>query len=562
MNRIKQFRLCHWFRKFVMFAVIFALPTPILGETIRSGFVTQIVSPQEFYVGSLRLLLNGKSRCKMQDFHSEIQLKAKHVFLPDRYFQLQSRPVPKSEVAAPCDVLSIRVGSRVRVTGNRRQSDDPLTVAELIVYKVDIQRSFPTSWKPFRWTGAARLEEQPNVSLMGRSWIGSLWLDGYPMKIGPDTTRLTHPDLNQMPIGSFYNWLMQHHYDTSPPTESHASAVPASLFQSNTWVAYQGTRHADGHVLLDRIWLWPDHLFSTCETMLTNISPTIDPPNYASHTSGSALFPKASAGPKAVGAGHWNSEVLRILPDRSVQDYVSRLGASLIPRYQRTMTQTSSAEVHFHFYVVQASGTAFDDEVNNTYSIPYTDWLGRPSWDDAVLALPSGFIFVPTSTLAGVGNDAQLAAILSSAVASVLQRQSCIASYEISRHAGGFAYDSTSAILSTLDLESFTFGFVLWRNEQALRIGIRQMYLAGYDIREAPYAWAAAQGKPVNNPVIDSKHPDKEIPWYAAYAFNYISQYYKDVDYSKLKRGRAEYQQFLKELYKADPSLPAPKTQE
>ena len=48
--------------------------------------------------------------------------------------------------------------------------------------------------------------------------------------------------------------------------------------------------------------------------------------------------------------------------------------------------------------------------------------------------------------------------------------------------------------------------------------------------------------------------PDyRHMPWYAAYAFNYISQYYKDVDYSKLKRGRKEYQQFLQELRKADP---------
>ena len=82
------------------------------------------------------------------------------------------------------------------------------------------------------------------------------------------------------------------------------------------------------------------------------------------------------------------------------------------------------------------------------------------------------------------------------------------------------------------------------------------MYLTGYDIREAPFAWAVAQGKAVANPVINSKHPDKEIPWYAAYAFNYISQYYKDVDYSKLKRGDAEYQRFLRELRKADPGLP------
>jgi hypothetical protein len=65
-----------------------------------------------------------------------------------------------------------------------------------------------------------------------------------------------------------------------------------------------------------------------------------------------------------------------------------------------------------------------------------------------------------------------------------------------------------------------------------------------------------AQGKPVQNPILNSKHPDQEIPWCAAYAFNYISHYYSDVDYSKLKRGQSEYQQFLQELYKADPSLP------
>ena len=72
-----------------------------------------------------------------------------------------------------------------------------------------------------------------------------------------------------------------------------------------------------------------------------------------------------------------------------------------------------------------------------------------------------------------------------------------------------------------------------------------------------------AQAKPVNNPVINSKHPDKGIPWYAAYAFNYISEYYSNVDYSKLKRGDAEYQQFLGELLKADPEAfeDAPKRQ-
>ena len=134
-------------------------------------------------------------------------------------------------------------------------------------------------------------------------------------------------------------------------------------------------------------------------------------------------------------------------------------------------------------------------------------------------------------------NQDQVVSLLSYAITSILQKQANIA-------CAGDIYDCLRD-----------------EDEQLLRIGIRQMYLAGYDIREAPYAWAVAQGKPVNNPVINSRHPDKEIPWYAAYAFNYISQYYKDVDYSKLKRGEAEYQQFLQELRKADPEAFAPAQQ-
>ncbi len=153
-------------------------------------------------------------------------------------------------------------------------------------------------------------------------------------------------------------------------------------------------------------------------------------------------------------------------------------------------------------------------------------------------------IAIPLTTLERLDCEAQLAFILSYEISVVLQKHSYLARISL-----GADVDQAAITIS--------------RYEQAMRLGIRQMYLAGYDIREAPFAWAVAQGKPINNPLIDSKHPDKEIPWYAAYAFDYLSQYYQDVDYSKLKRGDAEYQQFLGELRKADPEAfeDAPKRQ-
>ncbi len=162
---------------------------------------------------------------------------------------------------------------------------------------------------------------------------------------------------------------------------------------------------------------------------------------------------------------------------------------------------------------------------------------------NVITALPDGQIYISDAALANLSNEAELGSLLSDSITSVLQKHAYI------------AQNARPDAVINPDFQDFSrFRMILAMHQQSLRVGIRQMYLAGYDIREAPFAWAVAQGKPVNNPVIDSKHPDKEIPWYAAYAFNYISQYYQNVDYSKLKRGRAEYQQFLKELRKSDPA--------
>jgi hypothetical protein len=515
------------------------LATPCAAATTLEGFVTRVDSPTDFYVGALHVMLNGKAQCETQDLGSDIQIKGRGFLGFSRYFLLQSRPDPKSELAAPCDALSLKVGSRVQVAGDRRPQDSSFTAAHLIVYKVDIQLKSSASWNPPEWSGAALLEEKPQVNRTAQGWSGTLWLNGYPMTISPSTKLLAAPDVKQMGIGDF-DWLKGLYKETilHRRKKAPAPAFSASLFQPNTWATYRGARSADGNVLLDRIGLWPNRPYSRWEKYSAEFVPTIQPSNYASQASGSAVF---------AGGGFERDTVLTILADRNVQEYVSRLGASLVPRYQENMPETNATKVHFRFYVVQSTGAAFDNAVIIVDSLSS---MAQPSWDDAVLALPNGMIFVPTSTLIGIGSEAQLAAILSSAIASVLQKQSCIASYESSQAEG----DQSDPIFSGMNFAAFTYGFVLWRDEQALRIGIRQMYLAGYDIREAPVAWAAAIGKPFANPLTDPAQSAAGVPWYTAYAFNYISQFYSDVDYSKLKRGEAEYAEFLKELRNADPA--------
>ena len=164
-------------------------------------------------------------------------------------------------------------------------------------------------------------------------------------------------------------------------------------------------------------------------------------------------------------------------------------------------------------------------------------------------------ILIPDSASDNLSNEAQLAALLSYAITSVIQHHA----YHMNRHYLKPQLDS--------DLNVLSLPYELWEYGQVVRLGIRQMYLAGYDIREAPIALTSESGTVAWNPLVDLKSWEAVrsmyglavssqtdgLPLFPAYAFQLISRYYPNADYSKLKRGEAEYQQFLGELRKADP---------
>lgn len=109
--------------------------------------------------------------------------------------------------------------------------------------------------------------------------------------------------------------------------------------------------------------------------------------------------------------------------------------------------------------------------------------------------------------------------------------------------------------------------YILWfglgQSEQVMRLSFRTMLQHGYDIREAPSAWEFAAGYPYVNPLLDQARTPaamlRTAPWYVAYSMSLVSRLYRDVDYSNLKRGEAEYAEFLEELRKADPEAFAQK---
>ena len=528
-------------RKQLFLIAILCFATPIWAATV-DGFVTKVDSPTEFNIGTLHVVMDGNTVCETETLKSNVELEnpESHILLANHYFALQNHPIQKSMSSASCNGLSLKVGSHVQMVGDAQYTKDNYSATQVILFAIHFRQSVENEVMHYRWDSGALLEEKPNIAPSAQGWIGTMWLNGYPMRVTPDTVILTAPSGTQMSYRLF-NFLVGRPRMRAVIAPPPFPKISASLWQPNVWVTYIGAGPVNGRVLLYRVRLWPNQVDAKEKKFWSKLDPVIQAPDYQQHIPGNLKFPHVGYG-----------KALQIFPDQKVQNFVSNLGMSLIPQYQKELPDSDASKIHFRFYVIKSVGTTFNKEMHR---VNYFQGKVRSGCNETVITLPSGLIMIPDAALARIGNVAGLAAVLSVAITSVLQKDYYIALHSRPDSCGMFCLDDN------YDIDSGGYDFALELCEHDLRIGIRQMYLAGYDIREAPFAWAVAQGKPVQNPVINSKHPDQEIPWYAAYAFNYISHYYQDVDYSKLKRGEREYQHFLQELYKADPSLPRPQTQ-
>ena len=547
---MKKMTISRTFR--VMFAVgLFLILTDssaFSATKTAGGFVTRIISTSDFYLGPFHVLIDAKAQCTRGDIESDIQLQnlPYAAVFSRRFFAAHYRFHRNNSGVLSCGTEHLIIGQYVKVSGKCANSADLMLADHLTIYDSTMRQTIASLPGSDKWDGGALVEEEPVLHDTEEGYIGTVWLDGYPMTVSRDTTlsAATTGSLLSFRGFGFPGGLMYPTWGVVP-APSRALSVSLSLFKPNTWAIYKTIKPQDyrwvgergGSALenlnLVRLQLWRNSVSNTESEYRAKLTPYFRPPDYIRHRPGMIGFMHSSTA-----AG------IRVLAYARVQDYVSTLGESVVPTYQRELTDQDRTKIHFRFFVVQREHPIQTDEMSDIHGFSV---VATKQGSGAIVALPDGVVLVPDYVLARIGNEAELVSILSSAVTVVLQKQRFIS--KNSRPAAWqpeYGSNPTQFLLSLLE------------DEQSLRLGIRQMYLAGYDIREAPYAWAVAQGKPVNNPVIDSKDPDKEIPWYAAYAFDYISKYYRDVDYSKLKRGEQEYQQFLQELRKADPEAFAP----
>jgi hypothetical protein len=156
---------------------------------------------------------------------------------------------------------------------------------------------------------------------------------------------------------------------------------------------------------------------------------------------------------------------MKLLAERSVQEYVSHLGDSLIPQG----AGGTRRPVEFRFFVVE------DPEIN-------------------AAALPDGTVLVNTALLGAIENEAQLAFVLSHEMAHVLQvhyrreieeTRGTRVGLTIAGLAASAFIGNTGMFMAQIGIASAVNGHQRELENQADRLGLQNVIERGYDPREA-----------------------------------------------------------------------------
>ncbi len=510
------------------------------GEAVN-GFITGVGSSTTFDMGTFHVRMTSVTRCSLLLFNNLIvgvDVRPRNSIGEVAYLKPSGRQAAEIERRAsikpgpiPCNTKRMAVGARVRLLVASGWNADTVVPQQVDLFK--IVEPAPR--------GVALIEEAPQMEYAGGTWNGKLWIDGYPLMVDSGT------DIIQAPADTkiHYHVGITGYVSTSIPHGKQMLAPSTIVPSQNMWVDYRSVARSDGVFIAKHLYMWKDSGNPKEERFIERFSPKVVTPEYSRQVPGSVL----------IGDG---TEVAHLLADQDTQKWLSKLGEELVAHLRNDLPAENLSKIHFRFYVANSISkmqTGYFFDVNGI--LPVFTAKYRPLYAQGrslapgrdlsgdILTSPDGVILVPDRLLARLKDSAQAAALLSFAITSVSQEQ---------------AYRAWPEMMSPWaqrvvcgDASSFCVYFGLWQEEQEIRLGVRTMFLAGYDIREAPFAWTQAAGRSVTNPVIGAAPPERQIPWYAAYGFDYISDYYANMDCSKLKRGEKEYAQFLDELRKADP---------
>jgi Peptidase family M48/Domain of unknown function (DUF5666) len=284
--------------------------------------------------------------------------------------------------------------------------------------------------------GAAYLQEEPgDASKISGGDAAALKADGYWL----DLTAQTRREWDAVKVA------------TSSAAGSGMGTRDQAL--AGYQVKYSGARRNDGRIAAERVELG---------------GPAPTDAYKMPHDMQVAVGKDAQSGIDVIEFRHGNKVQgrMKLFPVRSVQEYVSQLGDSLLPPGNRG----TSKALEFRFFVVE------DSSIN-------------------AASLPDGTLIINTALLGAIQNEAQLAFVLSHEIAHVLQvhywrevhetRGQRVGLIIAGLVASGFIGD-LGTFMAALGIASVVNGHQRELENQADRLGLQNVIEHGYDPREAP----------------------------------------------------------------------------
>ena len=435
-----------------------ASPVALCKDVTIHGFVTAVTSPTSFDIDDYRVTRDSTISLDLEKQEGD---KSPAAFKPE----------------------DIRVGTELEVKGEYDEASGELKAKSIKVFSYDTQTVKRT----------ALLERLPSLTKDETGWTGTIYADGQRITISPATTLSVKPNLAERKSSG---------KDKRPEG---VQFMPDFL-NLDTFVSYEGLRQPDGAIQAHKVEFQHAEIANGEAKMWRRFAPKVTEPDYAGFQPGELKM-------------HWAT--FKLVPNHDAQDYISRLGNSLIPAHQKDLPDGDPLKIPFKFYLV---------DKKNFNAASY----------------PNGVVIVHSGVFSVLENEAQLAFVLSHEISHAVEKHVWLQhQYHrnelIALRAGGAFIPFGGGVVTDLFVAGIRSQYSRSLENQADRVGLEWMLAAGYDIREAPQSWKAVsktKGDSVTNPFWSS-HENNTTR--RSYLMAELRNNYPDVDYTNLRQDSDEF---------------------
>lgn len=422
----------------------------------------------------LTLCLIGASTGTAQNYFEGFVtniISPKEFDVGERHVQCDAKTKWDRPSHLPDPLAALRVGMLLRVDGGYRNGAYFARTIHIAPHKVKIEADL---------AGRALIQQPPMLKDTELGLAGTLWVDGYPLQVVPHTVLLSVD----------------------------GGAVRLEKITTNVWADYEARRGDDGLIFATKITFEPNHIDGDEKDLRDKSEPEIIPADPVHHKAGQLKF-----------GAHipvkWD-----LIPDQDVQDYVTKVGMSLVPQYQKDLPATDPTKINFRFYAVK---------------VP-SGWIGNmeDSFDQ-----PNGIVLVPDTVLGTLENEAQFASWLAMSIANIIEKNY----YQHHNRLHGVKYakliGSGLSFVPAIPRTGMLAGVIYDKLpyelfERSSRIALTYLLAQGYDIRQVPFTPRIVAGLEVTNPVA----PDTEVPPDVADTMEELQLDYANTNYAGLKQNR------------------------